>query len=127
MIQMYGSTFITKEDLFKYSSLLSKGLENFVNVHSQEQSKSLQQLLLSTESAFATDYRDRYHVGSELWVADMFALRGGYKFFYDTEDWTVGMGLKLKLGLQNIMINVAYSNFDKYFEPPLRFSIGGSF
>jgi len=85
------------------------------------------QLLLSTESAFATDYRDRYHVGSELWVADMFALRGGYKFFYDTEDWTVGMGLKLKLGLQNIMVNVAYSNFDKYFEPPLRFSIGGSF
>jgi len=33
----------------------------------------------------------------------------------------------LKLGLQNIMVNVAYSNFDKYFDPPLRFSIGGSF
>jgi hypothetical protein len=84
------------------------------------------QLLVSAESAFATDYRDRYHIGSELWVADMLAVRGGYKFFYDTEDWTVGAGMKIKLGHRNVIINVAYSNFDEYFEPPLRVSIGGS-
>ena len=85
------------------------------------------QLLVSAESAFATDYRDRYHVGSELWIADMIALRGGYKFFYDTEDWTIGMGLKLKMGPRKIILNIAYSNFDEYFDPPLRVSIGGSF
>jgi len=85
------------------------------------------QLLVSAESAFATDYRDRYHVGSELWIADMIALRGGYKFFYDTEDWTIGMGLKLKMGPRKIILDIAYSNFDEYFDPPLRVSIGGSF
>ena len=84
-------------------------------------------LLVSAESAFATDYRDRYHVGSELWIADLIALRGGYKFFYDTEDWTIGGGLKLKLGHRKMMINIAYSNFTEYFTPPLRISIGGSF
>jgi hypothetical protein len=84
-------------------------------------------LLVSAESAFATDYRDRYHVGSELWIADLIALRGGYKFFYDTENWTIGGGLKLKLGHRKIMINIAYSNFAEYFTPPLRISIGGSF
>jgi len=85
------------------------------------------QLLLSIESAFATDYRDRYHVGSELWIADMLALRGGYKFFYDTEDWTIGAGLKLKIGARRILIDIAYSNFEEFFDPPLRISIGGSF
>jgi hypothetical protein len=85
------------------------------------------QFLVSVESAFATDYRDRYHVGSELWLADMFAIRSGYKFFYDTEDWTVGAGLKLKLGPRKVLIDVAYSNFEEFFDPPLRISIGGSF
>jgi len=85
------------------------------------------QLLLSVESAFATDYRDRYHVGSELWIADMLALRCGYKFFYDTEDWTIGAGLKLKIGARRILIDIAYSNFEEFFDPPLRISIGGSF
>ena len=85
------------------------------------------QLLLSAESAFATDYRDRYHVGSELWIADMLALRCGYKFFYDTEDWTIGAGLKLKIGARRILIDIAYSNFEEFFDPPLRISIGGSF
>ena len=85
------------------------------------------QLILSAESAFATDYRDRYHVGSELWIADMLALRCGYKFFYDTEDWTIGAGLKLKIGARRILIDIAYSNFEEFFDPPLRISIGGSF
>ncbi|MBC8395412.1 MAG: PorV/PorQ family protein [Candidatus Marinimicrobia bacterium] len=85
------------------------------------------QLLISAESAFATDYRDRYHVGSELWIADLLALRGGYKFFYDTEDWTIGAGLKLNIGTRKILIDIAYSNFEKFFDPPLRISIGGSF
>ena len=84
-------------------------------------------LLASVESAFATDYRDRYHIGTELWIADLVALRGGYKFFYDTEDCTIGAGLNLKISHHIVKLNIAYSNFAKYFTPPLRISIGGSF
>ena len=85
------------------------------------------QWLVSVESAFATDYRDRYHLGTEMWIADMIALRGGYKFYYDTEDWTIGAGLKLGIGSRKVIIDISYSNFVEYFDPPLRFSIGGSF
>ncbi|MBC8216185.1 MAG: PorV/PorQ family protein [Candidatus Marinimicrobia bacterium] len=83
-------------------------------------------LTVSAESAFATDYRDRYHVGGELWIADMVSLRSGYKFFYDTEDWTVGIGLKLKIAQNNFLIDLAYTNYDEYFNPPIRLSLGGS-
>ena len=85
------------------------------------------QWLVSVESAFATDYRDRYHLGTEMWIADMVALRGGYKFYYDTEDWTIGAGLKVGIGSRKVIIDISYSNFVEYFDPPLRFSIGGSF
>ena len=85
------------------------------------------QWLVSVESAFATDYRDRYHLGTEMWIADMIAIRGGYKFYYDTEDWTLGAGLKLGLGSREVIVDVSYSNFVEYFDPPLLFSIGGSF
>ena len=85
------------------------------------------QWLVSVESAFATDYRDRYHLGTEMWIADIIALRGGYKFYYDTEDWTIGAGLKLGIGSRKVIIDISYSNFVEYFDPPLRFSIGGSF
>ena len=85
------------------------------------------QWLISIESAFATDYRDRYHLGTEMWIADMIALRGGYKFYYDTEDWTIGAGLKVGIGSRKVIIDISYSNFVEYFDPPLRFSIGGSF
>ena len=85
------------------------------------------QWLVSVESAFATDYRDRYHLGTEMCIADMIAIRGGYKFYYDTEDWTLGAGLKLGLGSREVIVDVSYSNFVEYFDPPLRFSIGGSF
>ena len=66
------------------------------------------QWLVSVESAFATDYRDRYHLGTEMWIADMIAIRGGYKFYYDTEDWTLGAGLKLGLGSREVIVDVSY-------------------
>ncbi|MBT3589435.1 MAG: PorV/PorQ family protein [Candidatus Marinimicrobia bacterium] len=84
-------------------------------------------LLISAESAFATDYRDRYHVGSELQLLNILSIRGGYKFFYDTEDWTAGIGLNVKTGRKKIFVDIAYSNFSEYFEPPFRLSVGGSF
>ncbi len=85
------------------------------------------QLTLSAESAFATDYRDRYHVGAELWLLDKLALRGGYKFYYDTEDYTLGLGFRLRFGERRLTVDIAYSNFASYFDAPLRFSIGGAF
>jgi hypothetical protein len=82
---------------------------------------------VSTESSFATDYRDRYHVGAELWLLDVMALRGGYKFYYDLEDFSAGVGLKFSVGDYPVTVDVAYTHVVKFFDAPLRFSIGGAF
>jgi len=83
--------------------------------------------LLSGESAFATDYRDRYHTGAELWILDTIALRGGYKFYYDLEDYSLGLGLKVNLGGRKFTFDIAYTHVLEYFEAPVRFSFGGEF
>ena len=84
-------------------------------------------LTVSTESCFATDYKDRYHVGAEVWLLDKLALRGGYKFYYDLEDYSFGAGFKFDVAGKPFAIDIAYSNVLSYFEAPLRFSIGGEF
>ncbi len=83
--------------------------------------------LLSGESAFATDYRDRYHTGAELWLLDVIALRGGYKFYYDLEDYSLGIGLKMKMAGNIYTFDVAYTHVLRYFEAPVRISFGGTF
>jgi hypothetical protein len=85
-------------------------------------------LTLSGESAFAADYELRAHVGAELWLRDMLALRGGYKFNYDTDAYSVGLGLKVGVGGDRAMtVDVAYSDMGKYFSAPLRLTLGGTF
>ncbi len=84
-------------------------------------------LTLSTESSFATDYRDRYHAGAELWLLNTIALRGGYKWYYNLEDFSLGAGLKIDVGGRPFNIDISYTNVLDYFEAPLRFSIGGEF
>ncbi|MBN1350063.1 PorV/PorQ family protein [candidate division KSB1 bacterium] len=88
-------------------------------------SGSPMQFLVTGESSFATDFRDRYHLGGEVWIMDMLALRGGYKFYYDLEDYSLGMGIKLTLAGKPFTFDVAYTNVLEYFEAPLKFTIGG--
>ncbi|OGG54544.1 MAG: hypothetical protein A3F84_19285 [Candidatus Handelsmanbacteria bacterium RIFCSPLOWO2_12_FULL_64_10] len=84
-------------------------------------------LTLSLETLFATDYGQRWHLGGEYWIANALALRGGYRFNYDVEDYSLGLGLKHKIKDKDIRVDVSYSNGGKSFDAPLRFSLGGSF
>lgn len=43
------------------------------------------------------DYTERLHVGTELVYSKMIALRAGYKFNYDVEDFSFGLGVKFNL------------------------------
>ena len=84
-------------------------------------------LTVSFESAFPIDYAQRWHVGGELWIANTLALRGGYKFNYDEEDYSLGVGIRGTFGERTIFADLAYSNFGNKFDKPIRLSIGGSF
>lgn len=68
------------------------------------------------------DYTERFHVGAEFTWQNKLTLRTGYKFNYDEEGLTFGVGFKLS----NIKIDYAYSYFG-VFDLVNRFSVGFSF
>ena len=84
-------------------------------------------LTLSTETLFATDFGQRWLVGAEYWMGNMFALRGGYKTNTDVEKYSVGFGLKYAFGGRDFRVDVSYSDGGNDFGAPLRLAIGGAF
>jgi hypothetical protein len=82
---------------------------------------------VAIEQMFFTDSINRYHFGVETWIENMVALRGGYKTSYDSESWTLGVGLKQQLGDQTVTADFAYSKADALNENPFRFSLGLAF
>ena len=60
-------------------------------------------------------------------MQSMFGVRGGVKPGYDTEVFSLGLGLKVKpIEGKVVRVDFAYSDGND-FEPPLRFSLSGSF
>lgn len=84
-------------------------------------------LTLAVEQMFFTDGVNHYHFGAEAWIQNMLALRGGYKTGYDSESWTVGAGLRQKLGDQSVGVDVSYSKAEALDEYPIRVSVGIGF
>ena len=85
-------------------------------------------LTASVESAYATDFGERVHVGGEFWLQNTLALRAGYKFNYDIETFSAGVGVKRSIGDRSINVDFSYSDIDEIaFDPSLRFSLGGTF
>ena len=85
-------------------------------------------LTLSAESVFAVDYELRAHVGAEMWFQNIFALRAGYKANYDTDRFSVGVGVNYAIvGDRSVTVDLAYSDMGKYFNAPVRVTLGGTF
>jgi hypothetical protein len=82
---------------------------------------------LAVEQMFFTDSINRYHFGAEAWVQNMVALRVGYKTGYDSESWSLGAGVKHKIGAQQVSVDFSYSKADALDEYPIRLSLGLGF
>ncbi len=59
-----------------------------------------------------TDSDEKVNVGAEYEFMNFLVLRGGYKFFYDEETWSCGIGLK-KLGNYPVAVDVSYSDYGR--------------
>jgi hypothetical protein len=69
------------------------------------------QIITTLQITRINDADEQYNIGGEYVLNNMFALRGGYKFSYDQEDFTGGFGIKLNsLGL-NSTLDYGYNNF----------------
>jgi hypothetical protein len=84
-------------------------------------------LTLSVEQAFFTDYAARYYFGGEAWINNMLALRAGWKTRHDSEDWSVGAGLKHEINGQRLSVDVSFSHAEAFNENPFRLTVGYGF
>ncbi len=73
------------------------------------------QLTLAVDWVHPRDYSERLHVGLEYGFMDMFFLRGGYKFNYDEESISAGIGVNLQTGGYGLRADYSYSAFGDFF------------
>ena len=83
-------------------------------------------LLIAIDAIHPRDYTERIHVGGEYLLMNMIALRAGYKFNYDEESLTAGVGFQTDISGLAIKVGYAYSDFGA-FDPVNRLSFGISF
>jgi hypothetical protein len=74
--------------------------------------KLLQGFIVSSDVLFPNDSDVKGHVGGELWVHEILALRGGAKLGYDEELGTVGLGIKYR----GVLFDYAYTPFSESSE-----------
>ncbi|MBN1154450.1 PorV/PorQ family protein [candidate division KSB1 bacterium] len=83
-------------------------------------------LLIAIDAIHPRDYTERIHVGGEYWFNNIIALRTGYKFNYDEEGFSAGVGFKQEVGGIAVKLDYAYSHLG-VFEEVSRFSLGIAF
>jgi len=81
------------------------------------------QLTVALDWVHPRDYSERLHFGIEYGFMKMFFLRGGYKFNYDEEGVTGGLGIHLKTGGYGLRADYAYSAFGDFFGSVNRLSL----
>lgn len=70
------------------------------------------------------DYTQQAHLGVEYEFAESFALRGGYKFNYDSEGLTFGAGIKHGIESVKISLDYSYGSLGNYLGNVQRISLG---
>ncbi len=78
------------------------------------------------EAVHPNDADERIHVGSEWLLADILALRAGYKFGYQNEGFTTGFGLRWNLSGHYLYADFSWMNHE-YLENTLRYSLRWEF
>jgi len=81
-------------------------------------------LILAIDAIHPRDYQERVHFGMEYSFYNMIALRAGYKFNYDEDNLSFGVGLKEKR--TGIKVDYAYNPFGD-FDAVHRISVGVGF
>jgi hypothetical protein len=78
-------------------------------------------LTLITEALHPNNADERVNVGAELSWKNIFTIRGGYKFFYDEETFSVGLGLNPQMDIP-MNFDFAYADYGRLGNI-LRFSL----
>jgi hypothetical protein len=99
VFQNFGVNAKFINDPFKMPSVIRLGLSAEV-IGNKESEYSLTTLI---EALHPNDGDEKVNVGLELSWMNMITLRGGYKFFYDEESYSVGIGFNPNLEIPSEM------------------------
>jgi len=84
--------------------------------------EDINRVFLAVQVARPNDSDEQYNVGAEYTYNSLLSLRGGYRFNYDTEDVSGGVGIDLKTFGVNGTVDYAYTHY-KYLPGTNMFSI----
>jgi hypothetical protein len=83
-------------------------------------------LVVEIDAHHPRDFSERLHVGAEYTLMNMVSLRAGYKFNYDEEGLTAGIGVQQTMNNITLQVGYAYSDFGT-FDMVHRASVGVAF
>lgn len=101
---------------------LAMNLLNLLPSAAGESSRSV--LNVGVDWLHPRDFSERVHIGAEYGFMDAIFLRGGYKFNYDSEGLTAGVGVKVGTGGIGLKADYAYGRTDEFFGALHRVGIG---
>jgi len=107
-VQNFGTEAKYKNDPFKMPTTFRLGLAGEVlGDHTSEY-----RLTASVEATHPNDADERVNAGLEFAWNDMVVLRGGWKFFYDEETFSLGVGLRGGANLP-VGFDVAFADYGR--------------
>lgn len=107
-IQNFGVDAKFLNDEFKMPATLRLGLASEVYGGFDDHYR----ITLTAEATHASDADERINFGCELSWKNIVTLRAGYKFFYDEEAFSAGIGLNPGLDMP-VIIDFAYADFGR--------------
>ena len=70
------------------------------------------------------DYFQQMHAGMEYSIGETVYLRAGYKFYYDNDNMTAGIGVRQVLAGFPVSIDYSYGNMGEYLPSVHRIGVG---
>jgi hypothetical protein len=83
-------------------------------------------LLLAVDAIHPRDYSERLNIGIEYTLANTLALRAGYRFNYDEEGFSAGIGFARELAGIGLKFDYSYADFG-VFDSVNRLAVGFAF
>jgi len=108
-MQNFGANAKFINDEFKMPAVFKLGLAGEVIGDAVSEHR----LTLMVEARHPNDSNEKLNAGAEYSWNNSIAVRGGYKFFYDEESYSIGLGIDPQLPMP-VMIDIAYADYGRF-------------
>jgi len=117
-LQNFGLEAVYANEKFRMPQLLKIGMSGeILGDHTKSE-----RLTMLAEMIHPSDANERIHMGMEGVLLNSIFLRAGYKFGYEDEDYTLGLGLQFIYAMKKFRLDFAFMSH-AYLENTLRYTL----